>query len=459
MGKIDLAAGFSAVSAKQWKQQLQYELGGADYNATLVWESPEGIKVKPFYNREDLDGKSPRQCSSKTSWKIGQSIPAADPEKANNLAKHALAQGVTALQFHIASEQAAPDILLKDIDLEATEIHCHLDFLSAPYVEVLLDQFPAHPAAVFLHLDVIGQLVRRGTWYAGRKEDFLTLSGLLQSTGDRQGVHLLGIDGQRYQNAGANRAQQLAYMLAHAHEYLHAFGEWFPALPTFAVAVGSDYFFEIAKLRALRLLWKTLAKEYGRAPDCHILAVPSLRNKTLYDYNTNMLRTTSECMAAILGNANTLVNLPYDALFHEPNEFADRLARNQLLLLKHEAQLGGVANPADGAYYIETLTRQLAEQALTLFRQLEAGGGLLQQLKRHTLQKKVRESADREQRHFNEGAFVLVGANAFAKKEERMKGELERSTFRKSRPGKTALEPLPVRRLAEGLEQKRLDDE
>lgn len=459
MGKIDLAAGFSSVSAKQWKQQLHYELGGADYNASLVWESPEGIKVKPFYTREDLDASDCRQLSPETPWRIGQSIPAADPEKANALARHALEQGVTALQFHLAPEQALPGKLLKEIDLERTELHCHLDFLSTASVEAFPKHLPAHPAAVFLHLDPIGKLVRQGNWFASQQQDFSTLRSLLQNAGKRPGIHLLGIDGRRYQNAGATRVQQLAYMLAHAHEYLHAFGEWFPALPAFSVAVGSDYFFEIAKLRALRILWKTLANEYGRAPDCHILAVPSLRNKTLYDYNTNMLRTTSECMAAILGNADTLVNLPYDALFHKQNDFADRLARNQLLLLKHEAQLGLVANPADGAYFIETLTRQLAEQALALFRQLEAGGGLLQQLKEHNLQKKVRESASREQKLFDEAKLVLVGTNAYAKKEERMKGQLQRSSFQKARPVKTVLEPLPVRRLAEAQEQKRLDDE
>jgi len=156
--------------------------------------------------------------------------------------------------------------------------------------------------------------------------------------------------------------QQLAYTLAHANEYFNRLPNLATPI-TIEVAVGTHYFFEIAKLRALRLLFNTLAAEYNHPFDCHIIATPTKRNKTLYDYNVNMLRTTTECMSAILGGANTVANVPYDALYHKDNEFGDRIARNQLLILKHESYFDKVGNPADGAYYIESITQQLAEKA------------------------------------------------------------------------------------------------
>src|SRR5690606_32226529 len=140
---------------------------------------------------------------------------------------------------------------------------------------------------------------------------------------------LISINSALYQNAGANIVQQIAYSLAHANEYLNRIPTIHKAI-VFEVAVGSNYFFEIAKLRALRLLFQLIAKEYYHDSDCHILVTPTKRNKTMYDYNINMLRTTTECMSGILGGADTITNLPYDAIYHKNNEFGDRIARNQL---------------------------------------------------------------------------------------------------------------------------------
>lgn len=185
--------------------------------------------------------------------------------------------------------------------------------------------------------------------------------------------------------------QQLAYAMAHANEYLNHFKDTTIPNFTFTVSVSGNYFFEIAKLRALRLLWKSLQTEYNTTANCTILAVPSKRNKTLYDYNVNMLRTTTECMAASIGGADTICNLAYDAIYHKDNEFGERIARNQLLILKKESYLDVVTNPADGAYYIESITHQLAEKTLELFKSIEATGGFLSNLKSHQIQKKIKE--------------------------------------------------------------------
>jgi methylmalonyl-CoA mutase len=164
-------------------------------------------------------------------------------------------------------------------------------------------------------------------------------------------------------------------------------------------------------------------------------------------------------MAAINGGADTICNLPYDSIYHKDNEFGDRIARNQLLILRKESYFGEVSNPADGAYYIESLTNQLAEKALSLFKNLETSGGFLKALKQHTLQKKIKEQAEKGQQQFDKGEKILVGSNVYVNPKDTMKEDIEIYPFLKTRPGKTLIEPILEKRLAETMEQKRLDNE
>src|SRR5690606_13723579 len=224
----------------------------------------------------------------------------------------------------------------------------------------------------------------------------------------------------------------------------------------FIVATGSNYFFEIAKIRALRLLYATLAGEYGVNETCHIISQPTKRDKTLYDYNVNLLRTTTQCMSAILGGVDAIYNIPYDAIYHKNNKFGDRIARNQLLVLKNESYLDKVSNAAEGAYYIENLTLELAEKALKIFKEIEAGGGFLVQLKEGIIQRKINESAQKEQEMFDKGELILVGTNKYQNPEDKMKHDLELFPFLKIKPRKTLIQPILERRLAEGLEKERL---
>jgi methylmalonyl-CoA mutase len=202
-----------------------------------------------------------------------------------------------------------------------------------------------------------------------------------------------------------------------------------------------------------------LAAEYNHTFDCHIIATPTKRNKTLYDYNVNMLRTTTECMSAVLGGANSISNLPYDTLYHKDNEFGDRIARNQLLILKHESYFDKVSNPADGAYYIEALTEQLAEKALLLLKEIEEKGGFITQLIEGNIQKKISESASKEQELFDSGKEILLGTNKYPNKNDKMKHDLELFPFVKQKPRKTLIIPIIEKRLAEKLEQERLSQE
>jgi methylmalonyl-CoA mutase len=335
-----------------------------------------------------------------------------------------------------------------------TQYFFYLPFLSIDFVTTINDFAAKHKADIAIQIDPIGQLVKDGNWFDNLDKDFEKLNQIASKTT----IPFLNINSGTYQNAGANMAQQLAYILAQVNEYFNRVTNLNQPI-TIEVSVGTNYFFEIAKLRALRLLFNTLSKEYNHVTDCHIIATPTKRNKTLYDYNVNMLRTTTECMSAILGGANSIANLPYDALYHKDNEFGDRIARNQLLVLKHESYFDKVNNAADGAYYIEALTEQLAEKALLLFKDIEANGGLITQLIEGTIQRKISESAVKEQEAFDNGKEILLGTNKYPNKNDKMKHDLELYPFVKQNPRKTLITPVIEKRLAEKLEQERLSQE
>jgi len=444
---------FNPVSSKQWKQQIQYELKGADYNDTLVWESPEGIKVKPFYHNDEEVAKFDIN-TIKNSFSILQNIYVHDVALSNKRALDTLNRGAESIRFTIENETVSVDDLMQNLPLEKTQYFFYLPFLSIDFVNKINAFATKSKANCILQIDPVGQLAKDGNWFENVEKDFEKLNSISNNTT----IPFLNISAGIYQNAGANMVQQLAYTLTHINEYFNRIQNINQAI-TIEVSVGTNYFFEIAKIRALRLLFKTLAKEYNHNLDCHIIVTPTKRNKTLYDYNVNMLRTTTECMSAILGGANSIANLPYDSLYHKDNEFGDRIARNQLLILKHESYFDKVSNSADGAYYIESLTEQLAEKALALFKEIEAKGGLISQLIEGNIQKKISESASKEQELFDSGKEILLGTNKYPNKNDKMKHDLELYPFVKQNPRKTLIVPIIEKRLAEKLDQERLASE
>ena len=443
---------FESVSSKQWKQQIQYELNGADYNDTLVWESLEGIKVKPFYHNDEF--KSKYSINTPNAFKILQNIFVHDITLSNKRALAVLNRGAESIRFTIKNEKVCIEDLMQNLPIEKTQYFFYLPFLSIDFVNKISAFTSKNKANIVIQIDPIGQLCKDGNWFQNLEKDFEKLNFISEKTNNS----FLTIASEIYQNAGANMVQQLAFTLAHVNEYFNRIS-YINQPITIEVAVGTNYFFEIAKLRALRLLFTTLASAYNHSLDCHIIATPTKRNKTLYDYNINMLRTTTECMSAIIGGANTIANLPYDSLYHKDNEFGDRIARNQLLILKNESYFDKVNNPADGAYYIESLTEQLAEKALLLFKDIEANAGFIKQLIEGTIQKKIQESAIKEQELFNDGKEILVGTNKYPNKNDKMKHDLELYPFVKQKPRKTLITPIIEKRIAEKMEQERLSQE
>ena len=441
---------FDPITPIAWKQKIQVDLKGADYNTSLLWHSNEGITVKPFYTKEDRTNT--KINLPKKGFNICQTIFIDDEKIANTLVIDALYKGANSIQFK-ASKIFDFEKVLRKINTKSTLIYFQFSFLDENFTNKLFKY--CNSDKVYFQIDIIGNLAEEGNWFYNLKEDFKKFEKIIKSSDN-----CISISGDLYQNAGANIPQQLAYTLSHANEYLNYFGDDIHSKIHFQFAVGSNYFFEIAKLRAFRILWESLLNEYQiKEAKAHIFTNPSLRNKTIYDYNVNMLRTTSECMSAILGGSNTISNVAYDSIYHKSNEFGERISKNQLLILQQESYLKEAQNFADGAYYIDAITNQLAEEALSIFKQIENAGGFLKQLKEGVIQKKIAENEKKEQEKFNNKEIVLLGTNFQQNENDSMKNNLELYPFVKQRNIKTLLTPIIRKRISENLENERLKNE
>lgn len=441
---------FKEISPTEWKQKIQVDLKGADYNETLLWKTDENITVKPFYSKEDRTNI--KVNNPKKGFNVCQSVFIKEEKEANLFALDSLKRGAKAIEFK-AKNEFDYKTLLNNIDTQNTTLYFNFKFLSANFVTELSNYLNSNNC--YFNIDIIGNLINTGNWFTNSKNDHNELEKIINSINNSICVNI-----SIYQNGGANITQQLAYALAHANEYLNHFGPKIADKIHFNFSVGSNYFFEIAKLRAFRVLWASLLQKYKvKNNNTHIFSQPSSRNKTLYDYNVNMLRTTSECMSAILGGSDTVCNITYDDIFHHSNEFGERISRNQLLILQQESELANAQNFADGTYYIESITQQLAQNALTIFKSIEKSGGFLKQLKEGVIQRKIKESADKEQAKFDTGELVLLGTNKIQNDKDKMKNDLELFPFFKPRNEQTLIKPIIQKRLAEKLEQERLENE
>lgn len=445
---------FQPVSSAGWKQKIQADLKGADYNQTLIWESPEGIDVKPFYHRDQIKEPLGKITGHPSNWRVVQHYYIDQEEVVNRLMKDTLERG--AESFWLRSDGTFDwNKLIADLQDKDQTYYLELGFNDGQFFSTLATAMGTKANTVHPLYDPLGHLISTGNWYKDQKTDISSVKQLKEMAC----LTNLTIDSRVYLEAGAHNVQQLAYAMSHITEYLDLTGDQSDWKPCFVVGIGSNYFFEIAKIRALRWLYATIAREFGLEEKCHILCRPARRNKTIYDYNVNMLRTTTETMSGILGGADGICNLPYDALYHKSNEFGERIARNQLLIMKSESYLDQVANPADGSYYIERITSQMAHSALELYKEIEKAGGLLKQLETGTIQRKVRESAKREQAMFDQQLKTLIGTNKYPNPEDKMKDQLELFPFLKKKLRKTSIEPLVARRLAENSEKDRLKNE
>ncbi|WP_417887276.1 methylmalonyl-CoA mutase family protein [Zunongwangia sp.] len=448
---------FDEISAKQWKQKIQFELEGSPYQ-DLIFNSLDGIDIKPFYTKEDYKSDIELNTSTRNSL-ICDQIYVVSEEKSNQHAQEIIADGAESIWFIISSESINLELLFNELPSELP-IFLKFEFLSEK-ISLSLEKLKNRFKNIHLQIDNIGHLARYGNWHTSLQNDFSVLKKLLENSANFNTC--LAVDSTLYQNAGATIPQQLAYTLAHANEYFNFIDQNLSKDQAKSIQIqvliasGSNFFFEIAKIKTLRRLFSSLATIYNFKKEIVILAQPSKRNKTLYASNFNLLRCATENMSAIIGGCDAIYNIPFDSIYRKSNKTSKQIARKQLQLLK--ANLNDAKNASNGAYYIENITEQLAEKSLRIFTSIEKSGGFLVQLKAGSIQKKIQESAAIEQTKFDNKELTILGGNVAIPNNESLKNDIQLYPFLKKNPRKTLLAPILERRLSEKLEQNRLQKE
>ena len=397
---------FKTASAQDWKNQIIKDLKGTDFEK-LVWQNPNGFSVNPFYTAEDIKNQTPNLFTH-SNWEICSEFIVEDEKQSNANALKALMGGASSLTF-VITKKTNLTVLLQDILIE----HIEINFVLNQPDESFIADFKLYLKQKNIYADKInGSICFDAIHHFAQTGNNL---GVLIYA-DTSHIKTIGVHASLYQNAGATQTFELASALAHAHEYVVALSNKNITYTNpfyFTVAIGSDFFGEIAKLRALRKLWVLIAQEYNINKEIHIHAETSLLNKSALDANNNMLRTTTEAMSAVIGGCNSLTIYPYNATFEQANAFSERMATNQQLILKEESYLHHTADMGAGSYYIEKLTDELAENAWAEFKEIENKGGFMACLKSNYISDKIAEQANNLIQQYKDGALVMVGVNKF----------------------------------------------
>lgn len=418
---------FSTLTPQEWKLKVQAELAGLDYNEVLVWDTFEGLQVKPVYTKEDADYQNLSPEIKTKDWKIiGNFLD--DPNQ-----DFSYLYGFNLKDEFIDKIPSIPEYLDLFFNCEN------------PFELIDKHDFSNIKNLKYLGLDVLGNLAQTGNWYRSEKEDFELVEKVLN---DNLFEKSILINASLYQNAGANHVQQIALALAHGNEYLQKSGAGAANKIYFKTAAGSNYFFEIAKLRALRRLWNLILEEYNSDAETFIYAESSLRNKSILDIQNNIIRSGLEASSAIQGKADVISVLPYDSLKkHTP--FSEELASKQQLLLQRESYFNKFHDPVAGSYFIENLTELFCKNALELFKKIESEGGFLKGLFESSIQKMIVKSAEKEQIAFDEGKLVLIGVNKFRNKNEKVEPLQQEA----SNNVRTLIQPIFPKRLSSQTEK------
>ena len=441
--KEKLFSDFSPVSTEQWMERITADLKGADFEKKLVWKTNEGFKVKPFYRKEDLDGLKTTDAlpgefpylrgikKNNNEWFVRQEISVEDVKEANAKALDILNKGIDSLYFRVKAKELSTEYiseLLKDICAECVELNfstCqgHVVELATLLVDYFRQKgYDLTKLQGSINYDYFDKMLSRGK-EKGVMVD--TAKALIAATAVLPEYRVLNVNALSLNNAGAYIYQELGYALAWGNEYMNQLTE--AGVPAETVArkikfnfgISSNYFLEIAKFRAARMLWADIVSQYLSENDCkcaakmRIHAETSSFNLTVYDAYVNLLRTQTEAMSAALAGVDSMTVVPFDKAYEAPNEFSERLARNQQLLLKEESHFDKVVDPAGGSYYIENLTVSIAQQAWNLFLAVEEEGGFYAAVKAGKVQEAVNASNTARHEAVAKRKEILLGTNQY----------------------------------------------
>lgn len=487
--KIDLLADFPPISRKQWDEKITGDLKGRDYERALVWRTNEGFNVRPYYRQDDLGslGEAAQQpgvypyvrgTETTNEWLIRQDVVVNDTNEANAKAVDALSKGANSIGFIFKGcfdlDVTAFELLLKDINLEETEINlvckCNKCKPAQPLVEYINKKgYDLKAVKASVNQDPISQFMLKGKVCKGMNTHLEYLKTDIEATSAAPGVTVISVNGKNFNNSGSSIVQELGLSLAQGAEYISKLTEMdLPAATVasnikFNLAVGGNYFMEIAKLRAGRSLWAKIVKAFGvecsDAMKMTIHSETSEWNKTVYDPYVNMLRTQTEAMSATLGGTHSLTVAPFNQIFEETTPFSERIARNQQLLLKEESHFDKVVDPGAGSYYIETLTASITEQAWKIFLDVQEKGGFIAAFEAGYIQSIIKESVAIKEKGVATRRINILGINQFPNFTESAESEIAPELLTKTDMSVegTTVETLKPYRAAQPLEALRYE--
>ena len=452
--KEKLFTEFTAPTTQEWLDKIQVDLKGADFQKRLVWRTNEGFNVQPFYRREDLKdlkavdslpGEFPYVRGNKKDnnlWFVRQDIVVDDAKAANEKALDILNKGVDSLGFRIKGKELSAEliatlldgILPQYVELNFQTCQCHCVELANILVAYFKEKnYPLAELKGSINFDPISKILTKGK---DTQAVLAEAKPLIEALKELPGYRCICVNSVAVNNAGAYIYQELGYALAWGAEYLSVLTEaGVDACEAakrikFNMGVSENYFMEIAKFRAARMLWAQIVREFvgDAALNCtcsqmHVCAVTSEYNQTLFDSYVNLLRSQTETMSAALANVDSIVVTPFDKPYEQPTEFAERIARNQQLLLKEEAHFDKLVDVAGGSYTIEHLTDALAREGWKLFLAVEEAGGFLCEALKGNITNAVNASNDKRHAAAATRREFILGTNQFPNFTEKSEGK------------------------------------
>ena len=453
--KEKLFTEFTAPTTQEWLDKIEVDLKGADFQKRLVWRTNEGFNVQPFYRREDLanlktpdalPGEFPFVRGNKkdsNAWYVRQNIEVTDAKEANKKALDILNKGIDSLGFKIPGDMVSKETveaLLEGILCDIVEVNfatCQRHSLEL--AEILVAYFEKkgydkEKVVGSIEFDPMKKMVMKGK----DTSSLLPLtSSLAEALKEYPNFRCIAVSSDALNNAGAYIVQELGYALAWGNEYLQQLTDAGVDVDLaaksikFNMGVSENYFMEIAKFRAARLLWAQIVKQYEPKCDCAcqmiINATTSTYNQTLFDSYVNLLRSQTEAMSAALGSVHSMVVTPFDAPYEEATEFSERIARNQQLIIKEESHFDRIVDPGAGSYYIEHLTDALATEAWKIFLKVEEEGGFLAAIKAGTIQDDINATNVKRHGDAAKRKEFLLGTNQFPNFTEKSEGKKAKS--------------------------------
>ena len=484
----NLFAEFPPVSTEKWEEVINKDLKGADYEKKLVWKTQEGFSVRPYYRAEDLKnishlGTAPgcfpfvRGTKCNNNWLVRQDYCAhGDFAKANAQAIDGLNRGAEAVGFCIDGKKVISEsdmaVLLNGIDLEKVEVNfteccCATPETIRNFVAYAKSKgVAADKLRASFDFDPLRTLTTKGRFCD--EKSIARLKECIEAAAEYPRIRVIGVEAYAFNDAGSTITQELAFGLAMGSEYINLLtdmglsAEEAASRMKFTFSVGSNYFMEIAKFRAARLLWANIAKAYGIEKECaqkiKIHAVTSEWNQAVYDPYVNMLRNTTEAMSAAIAGVDSLEVLPFDYAFREPAEFSNRMSRNLQTILKEESHFDKVTDPAAGSYYVETLTASIIDVAWKLFSEVENKGGYIEAFKAGFIQSLVKEAAEKRDKNIATRRESILGVNQFPNFNEVADKDVTEEVVTRKAADMTGViaEPLVKYRGAQAFEAMRL---